>query len=69
MWNPKMVEPDTYTLTVKKEEHEGEMLYVARVEELPWLTAFEDTYDEALNIIFDAIQTTRKFNNRQDDRI
>ncbi len=53
-------DPESYTITIRKEECYGEILYVGRVAEFPNINAFEETYEEAHALILDAIQTLKK---------
>lgn len=48
-------DPDSYSLTIRKENVEGEYYYVGRVAELPNVRAFEATFDEAREVLIDAI--------------
>ncbi len=50
-------DPDAYTIMIRKEKIDNEVYYVGRVAELPNITAFESTYDDARTIVIDAIQT------------
>jgi predicted RNase H-like HicB family nuclease len=47
-----------YNITVRRGEHEGEVLYEARVKELPDLVEYGETFDEAYELAIDAIETT-----------
>lgn len=53
-------DPESYTITIRKEEHDGEVLYVARVAEFPNIITFEDTFDEARTMVLDAITTLKE---------
>jgi predicted HicB family RNase H-like nuclease len=53
-------DPESYTVTIRKEEDDGEILYVGRVAEFPNISAFEETFEEARALIIDAIQTLKK---------
>lgn len=48
----------TYNITVRLGEFEGEMLYEARVKELPDLTEYGESFEEAYDLAVDAIETT-----------
>lgn len=52
-------DPDAYTMIIRKEKVEGEFLYVGRVAEFINITAYEDTYEEARQILLDALQTLK----------
>ncbi len=53
-------DPESYTITIRKEECYGEILYVGRVAEFPNINTFEETFEEARALILDAIQTLKK---------
>lgn len=53
-------DPESYTITIRKEEDDGEILYVGRVAEFPNISAFEDTFEAARALVLDAIQTLKK---------
>lgn len=44
-------DPDIYTITIRKESVDGEVYYVGRVAEFMNVTAYEESYDDALTII------------------
>ena len=52
-------DPDLYTITIRKENVDGDLLYVGRVAEFDNLSAYEETYEEAREILLDAIQTLK----------
>jgi len=52
-------DPESYTITIRKEEDDGEILYVGRVAEFPNISAFEDTFEAARTMVLDAIQTLK----------
>jgi predicted HicB family RNase H-like nuclease len=52
-------DPETYTITIRKEEDDGEILYVGRVSEFPNISAFEDTFEAARALVLDSIQTLK----------
>lgn len=49
-------DPDIYTITIRKEEVDGEVYYVGRVAEFMNVTAYEESHDAALNIIRDSLR-------------
>lgn len=53
-------DPESYTISIRKEEHDGEILYVGRVAEFPNISSFEDSFEEARVLVLDAIQTLKK---------
>lgn len=48
-------DPDNYTITIRKEWVDDEMLFVGRVAEFPDLRSFEETYEEARIMLTDCI--------------
>jgi predicted RNase H-like HicB family nuclease len=53
-------DPESYTISIRKENHDGDILYVGRVAEFPNISSFEDSFDEARSLVIDAIQTLKK---------
>lgn len=53
-------DPETYTITIRKEKIDGEILYVGRVAEFPNISAFEETFELTRALVIDAIQTLKK---------
>lgn len=53
-------DPESYTISIRKENHDGEMFYVGRVAEFPNISSFEDNFEEARTLVIDAIQTLKK---------
>lgn len=53
-------DPECYTISIRKETHDGEIFYVGRVDEFPNISSFEDSFDEARAMVIDAIQTLKK---------
>lgn len=51
---------ESYTITIRKEEEDGEILYVGRVAEFPNISAYEDTFEAARALVLDSIQTLKK---------
>lgn len=60
-----MYDVEKYAISVKIEDIDGERLYVARVDELPDVEEYADTYDMALTLVLDTIRTTQKFFNEK----
>ena len=48
-------DPDIYTITIRKEDVDGDIYYVGRVAEFLNVTAYEDSYEEALAVVRDAL--------------
>ena len=46
-----------YNISVRRDSFEGEVLFEARVKELPDLAAYGETYAEAYDLAIDAIET------------
>ncbi|MGC2458544.1 MAG: toxin-antitoxin system HicB family antitoxin [Gallionellaceae bacterium] len=53
-------DPESYTITIRKEENDGEILYVGRVAEFPNISAFTETFEAAHALVLDSIQTLKK---------
>lgn len=60
-----MYNAQKYAISVKVENVDSENLYVARVDELPDVEEYADTYDMALTLVLDTIRTTQKFFNEK----
>ncbi|EAR6354593.1 hypothetical protein DJ252_20025 [Salmonella enterica subsp. enterica serovar Uzaramo] len=60
-----MYDAEKYVISVKFEDIDGEKLYVARVDELPDVEEYADTYDMAYTLALDTIRTTQKFFNEK----
>jgi len=52
-------DPEAYTITIRKEEHDGEIFYVGKVAEFPNIVSFEESFGEAHVLVIDAIQTLK----------
>lgn len=50
-----MIDPHAYTITVRRRNVEGEMLFEASVAELPDLSGYGETYQEAYEFVVDLI--------------
>lgn len=53
-------DPESYTITIRKEDDDGEILYVGRVAEFPNISTFEETFEAARALVLDSIQTLKK---------
>lgn len=51
---------EAYTITIRKEQADGEVLYVGRVAEFPNISAYEDSFESARALVLDAIRTLKK---------
>jgi len=60
-----MHDAEEYTLSIRKECVEGDTLYVARVEEMPDIEEYADSYDFARELALDAIRTTQSIFQQQ----
>lgn len=54
----KNFDPEFYGITVRKETMDGELLYVARIQEFPDVMEFADSYEEARELALDTLQTS-----------
>lgn len=52
-------DPEFYSITIRKEEIDNELLYVGRVAEFPNICVYEENYETARILIIDAIMTLR----------
>lgn len=55
-----MRDAEEYTISVRRENIEGDTLYVARVEELPDVEEYADDYEFAKQLAIDTIKTAQK---------
>lgn len=53
-------DPETYLITIRKEEIDDEILYVGRVAEFPNISVYEEDFVTARNLVINAIQTLKK---------
>ncbi|EMH4919835.1 toxin-antitoxin system HicB family antitoxin [Serratia marcescens] len=60
-----MRDAEEYTISIRLESIEGERMYVARVEELPDVEEYADTYEFARELILDTIKTTQNIFERK----
>lgn len=49
-------DPDIYTITIRKEDVDGDIYYVGRVAEFLNVTAYESTFEDALTVIRSALR-------------
>src|SRR5665811_1051182 len=56
-------DPESYTITIRKEESDCEILYVGRVAEFPNISAFEETFEAARALVIDSIQTLKRISD------
>ncbi|EGR0148633.1 TPA: toxin-antitoxin system HicB family antitoxin [Vibrio alginolyticus] len=59
-------DPEFYSISVRKENVEGESLYVARVAEFPDVMEFADSYQDAHELALDTISTAYELCKEQD---
>lgn len=52
------IDAHAYGVMIRRDNFEGETLFEARVRELPDLVTYGDSYDEAYELMIDAIETT-----------
>ncbi len=53
-------DPESYSIIIRKEEDDGEILYVGRAAEFPNISSYEETFEEAHNLVLEAIETLKK---------
>jgi len=53
-------DPDVYTITIRKENIDDEVYFVGRVAEFPNISAFENSHEEALEIIRGSLTTVAR---------
>lgn len=53
-----MIDPELYTISVRKESVEGEEFYVARITEFPDVEEYGDTFSEARELALETIRTS-----------
>ena len=51
---------EAYSITIRKEEIDDEILYVGRVAEFPNISIYEEDFVAARNLVIDAIQTLKR---------
>lgn len=51
------IDPTAYNVIIRKANFEGEVLFEARVKELPDLAEYGESFDEAYDLAIDAIET------------
>ncbi|SEQ62775.1 hypothetical protein [Nitrosomonas ureae] len=54
-------DPESYSITIRKEEIDDEILYVGRVAEFPNISVYEENFETARKLIIDAIQSLKKW--------
>jgi predicted HicB family RNase H-like nuclease len=54
----EMINPEEYTISIRRGHFEGEDCFEARVQELPDVAEYADSYEEAYQLALDTIQTT-----------
>lgn len=53
-----MIDPYDYSIAVRRGEFEGEICFEASVKELPDITEYADSFEEAYALAIDSIETT-----------
>ncbi|WP_347888257.1 hypothetical protein ABHF54_12625 [Nitrosomonas europaea] len=53
-------DPESYTITIRKEEIDDEILYVGRVAEFPNISVYEEDFETTRRLIIDAIHTLKR---------
>ncbi len=54
------IDPHAYNITIRRDTFEGEVLFEARVKELPDVAEYGETYEEAYGLAMDTIETAAK---------
>ncbi|MEW8426132.1 MAG: toxin-antitoxin system HicB family antitoxin [Candidatus Thiodiazotropha sp.] len=52
-----IIDPHAYNITIRRADFEGEVLFEARVKELPDLAEYGESYEDAYDLAIDAIET------------
>lgn len=55
-----MIDPHSYGIEVRRRNLDGEVMFEARVRELPDVAEYADSYQEAYELAVDAVETTMK---------
>lgn len=58
-------DPEAYTITIRKENVDGDILYIGRVAELQDVIAYEESYEGAHCILLDAISSLKQIADEQ----
>lgn len=53
-------DPEAYTIIIRKEELDGEVLYVGRVAEFPNISSYESDFESARKLVLEAIESLKK---------
>lgn len=56
-------DPESYSITIRKEDCDGEILYVGRAAEFPNISSFEETYEAAHALVIDSIMALKKISD------
>lgn len=51
------IDPHAYNISIRRDNFDGEMLFEARVKELPDLAEYGESYEEAYGLAVDSIET------------
>ncbi|MEA3278870.1 MAG: toxin-antitoxin system HicB family antitoxin [Pseudomonadota bacterium] len=51
------IDPHAYNITIRRDRFEGEVLFEARVKELPDVAEYGETYEDAYSLALDTIET------------
>lgn len=60
------IDPHAYNIIVRRDSFDGEILFEARVKELPDLVEYAESYDSAYNLAVDAIETAAEAFSEKD---
>lgn len=58
-------DPSAYTITIKRVMTDGELLFRATVAELPDVDAYSETYEEAYNLVIDAVRSLHEIHAQE----
>ena len=57
-------DPETYSISIRKEDVDGDICYVGRVTEFPNISCYEDSFSEAWEMVIDAVTTLKRIADR-----
>jgi predicted RNase H-like HicB family nuclease len=62
-------DPEAYTIKIRKEYCDGDILYVGRVAEFPNISAFDESFDATRSLVIEAIQSLKKIADKTQARL
>ena len=54
------MDPQDYSISIRRGEFEGDTCFEARIKELPDISEYADSFEEAYALAIDSIETTMK---------